>query len=233
MAHGLYDNGRRWVSLADELTDEYGVVAYDARGHGRSDAPESGYAIDDRVADLCGLLDALDIADPILFGHSIGAATVAWTAARHPSLPRGIVLVDPVGVDGTPEIDPERRAEIVRQRLAEGKELSIEERIRDQYDGLGDEHARRLAVATDECDPAIANISRHGQPPLAGAFEEITAPTLVLRRDSDIEQRVTDIDAVETLRSGRIVHVPDAGHYVFRDEFDAAVAELRTFLERI
>jgi len=130
-------------------------------------------------------------------------------------------------------MEPERRAGIVRQRLAESKELGIEERIRQEYDEVGDEHARRLAVATDECDPAIANVSRHGHPPLVEAFEDVTAPTLVLRRGAEVERRVADIDAIETIPSGRIVHVPRAGHYVFRDEFDAAVVELRTFLERI
>jgi alpha-beta hydrolase superfamily lysophospholipase len=54
MAHGLYDNGRRWVPLAADFCDEYEVVTFDARGHGRSEAPEAGYSLEDRVADLRG-----------------------------------------------------------------------------------------------------------------------------------------------------------------------------------
>jgi len=41
--HGWSDSGLRWVPLVNALADEYEVIAYDARGHGRSDAPESGY----------------------------------------------------------------------------------------------------------------------------------------------------------------------------------------------
>ena len=50
---------------------DYHLVMSDARGHGRSDAPEMGYAVEGRVVDLVGVVDALDIADPILLGHSI------------------------------------------------------------------------------------------------------------------------------------------------------------------
>lgn len=35
------------------------------------------------------------------------------------------------------------------------------------------------------------------------------------------------------LPDGRVVHIPDAGHYVFDDEYDAAYAELQTFLRRL
>lgn len=63
-------------------------------------------------------------------------------------------------------------------------------------------------------------------------FPHIECPTLILRSDRDIETRVRDLDAAEALPDGRLVHVPDAGHYVFQDEYEAALAELRTFLTR-
>lgn len=95
MTHGFFGNGRCWIPLAETLAEDYDVVTYDARGHGRSDAPETGYDVENRVADLVGLVEALDLDDPILLGHSMGAATVAWTAAEHPDLPRALVLEDP------------------------------------------------------------------------------------------------------------------------------------------
>lgn len=70
MAHGFTDNGRCWGRLVSDLAADYDVVAYDARAHGRSAAPETGYTVEDRVADLVGLVDALGLDDPILYGHS-------------------------------------------------------------------------------------------------------------------------------------------------------------------
>lgn len=98
VAHGIFDDARCRLPLVREFEAEYDVVAYDARGHGRTDAPESGYDIESRVADLVRLLDALDIDNPFLFGHSMCADTVAATAATHPDLPRAAVLVDPAAM---------------------------------------------------------------------------------------------------------------------------------------
>ena len=61
LAHGLYDDGRCWAPLANAFADRFDVVTYDARGHGRSDKPPDGYAVDDRIADLRGLIDGLGI----------------------------------------------------------------------------------------------------------------------------------------------------------------------------
>ena len=55
----------------------------------------------------------------------------------------------------------------------------------------------------------------------------------MLRRDRDVADRAADLTAADRLAEGRLVHVPDAGHYVFQDAYDPALAELRTFLRRV
>ncbi|GAA0476070.1 alpha/beta hydrolase [Halococcus dombrowskii] len=232
MAHGFYDNGRCLLPLADDLAADYDVVTYDARGHGRSDAPETGYDVESRVADLVELVDELGIDDPILFGHSMGGATVAWAAAMHPDLPRALLLEDPEGLLDTPEVEPDERARMVRNNLAGGTDRSVEELATD-YDEFAPDVARRHAVADTELSPNIAEIARSGYPtPLKEVFDDIACPTLVLRSDADTARRVRDLKAADALANGRLVHVPDTGHYLFHDEYDAAHAELRAFLRR-
>lgn len=237
LAHGMYGNGRRWLRLGSELTDEYEVIAYDARGHGRSDAPETGYDLDTRVADLVGLVTELGLENPVLGGHSMGAATVAWAAANRPSLPRGLFLEEPSRFRTTPDISVEEARSVTRERLRESKARSVEERIERHYEDAGhdahdEEQVRRLVAATDECSPHVAKIAQE-HPPVARAFDDVVRPTLVLRRDVDVPDRVADLDAADRLADGRLVHVPDAGHHVFLDEYDAAAAELRAFLRRL
>ena len=55
--HGLTGHGQRWETLADRHLPEFGVLAPDLLGHGRSsrDAP---WTIDANVAALAALLDA-------------------------------------------------------------------------------------------------------------------------------------------------------------------------------
>ena len=232
LAHGLYDNGRRWLPLGFDLADDYEIVAYDARGHGRSDAPETGYDIDTRVADLVALVTELGLTNPIFVGHSMGAATVAWAAATHPDLPRGLVLEDPARFRDLPDVDTETVRERAREHLRERQARSVERRVAEFDDAHDTTHVRRLAASIDECHSNAVRIAED-HPPVAEAFDEITCPTLVFRRDLGIEERRADLDVAERLRDGRLVHIPDAGHYVFLDEYEAAYAELRTFLQRV
>jgi pimeloyl-ACP methyl ester carboxylesterase len=234
MAHAFCANGRCWIPLAEDLTDDYDVITYDARGHGRSDAPETGYGIENRIADLVGVVNELDLTDPILLGHSMGAATVAWTAAEYPDLPRALILEDPIGLYGTPDMGPDERAQAVRENLRDRANRSVEEEIAANYDDFNPDWARRFAVASAECSLNIAEIGREGYPSLLDdVFVEITCPTLVLKADADTDQRVKDLQVADKLENSRLIHVPDAGHYVFCNEYDAAYAELRAFLQRV
>ncbi|PSQ38505.1 alpha/beta hydrolase [Halobacteriales archaeon SW_5_70_135] len=231
--HGFGGSGRCWLPLATDLTDRYRVLTYDARAHGQSAAPETGYAVADRVDDLCGLLDALELDDPVLLGHSMGAGTVAHAAAAEPSRPRAVVLEDPVAVhEHDPDSTAEERVAAVREQVPEGR--PVERLLDEEYDDVDPEWARRLAVADTELAPTAAEYARHTYPaPLRAVFPGLDAPTLVLRSDRDHEERVRDLAAGDALPDGRLVHVPDAGHYVFADRYDAAMAELRAFLTRV
>ncbi|ELZ18504.1 alpha/beta hydrolase [Haloterrigena salina JCM 13891] len=234
LAHGFNDTGRRWVPLAEDLAADYEVIAYDARGHGRSDAPETGYRLADRIADLHGLVTALDLEDPVLVGHSMGGGTVAWTAARRPTLAKGVVVVEPDCFHRLPEADPDELFEQSRTVLERASDRTVEEIVEAEYSELNPTHARRLATGHLESDPAIAELARQGYPsPLVDVLPDVSCRSLVLRSDADIDQRVADLNAADSLRSGRLVHVSNAGHYVFRDAYDAAYTELRTFLRRV
>jgi pimeloyl-ACP methyl ester carboxylesterase len=71
------------------------IVCYDRRGFGRSSGTPS---LTDDVADLEALLDALELACPLLVGMSQGARVVLEFAARHPGRACGLLL------DGAPPL---------------------------------------------------------------------------------------------------------------------------------
>ena len=51
-------------------------IAYDKRGHGRSDIPGQGYDFDTLAGDLHCLLEKLDLRDVTLIGHSMGGSEI-------------------------------------------------------------------------------------------------------------------------------------------------------------
>lgn len=67
-------------------------LALSLRGAGQSDAPESGYSLEDFASDVGALMDGLPSA--VLLGISMASAYVIEYAARHPEKVRGLILAD-------------------------------------------------------------------------------------------------------------------------------------------
>lgn len=81
--HGWALSSRMWQYQVDELVGRgFRCITFDRRGHGRSDEPGRGYDLDRLVGDLESVLDALDLHDVTLVGHSFGGMEAVRYAAR-------------------------------------------------------------------------------------------------------------------------------------------------------
>ena len=65
------------------LQNGFRVVAHDRRGHGRSDQPSGGNDMDTYADDLAAVMNALDVKDAMMVGHSTGGGEVAHYIGRH------------------------------------------------------------------------------------------------------------------------------------------------------
>jgi pimeloyl-ACP methyl ester carboxylesterase len=105
LLHGLTAT-RRYVVMGSRMLERSGhrVVAYDARGHGRSSpAPSpspSDYGYDELADDLLAVLDGLRIDRAVLAGASMGGHTLLRLALDAPERVAGAVVI-------TPGYDPE------------------------------------------------------------------------------------------------------------------------------
>ena len=61
----------------------YRVIAHDRRGHGRSSQPNGGNDMDTYADDLAALINALDLNNIVMVGHSTGGGEVARYIGRH------------------------------------------------------------------------------------------------------------------------------------------------------
>ncbi len=98
LLHGLTAT-RRYVVMGSNALPRSGhrVIAYDARGHGRSGpapaASDYGYAA--LGQDLEAVLDAAGVDRAVLAGASMGAHTLLWLALNRPERVSGLVVVTP------------------------------------------------------------------------------------------------------------------------------------------
>ncbi len=102
LLHGLTAT-RRYVVMGSRALERAGhrVVAYDARGHGRSTAAPDpvAYGYECLARDLEGVLDTLGLERAVLAGASMGAHTAIRFALGHPERVAGLGLI-------TPSFDP-------------------------------------------------------------------------------------------------------------------------------
>jgi pimeloyl-ACP methyl ester carboxylesterase len=103
LLHGLSAT-RRYVVMGSKNLERGGhrVIAYDARGHGKSE-PADDYGYEALAGDLRAVLDDRGIDRAVLAGASMGAHTLVRFALEHPDRAAALVIITPAYDPDTPE----------------------------------------------------------------------------------------------------------------------------------
>jgi non-heme chloroperoxidase len=76
MIHGWSQSAIQWKHQIAELSKHYRVIALDQRGHGDSQKPKHGLKIHRLAKDVHDVLNALELNDVTLLGHSMGCSVI-------------------------------------------------------------------------------------------------------------------------------------------------------------
>ncbi len=101
--HGFSLDHRMWEKQAEYFSKKHRVIVCDARGHGRSDAPETGYAREDRAEDVKNLSKQLGLEKFHLVGLSMGGGDALSFAIDHQEKLLSLTLADSVAAGYTPK----------------------------------------------------------------------------------------------------------------------------------
>ncbi len=236
LCHGFSDNGLCWPRVVDALKADYDVIMIDARGHGLSEAPEGDYGPQTQAADLAGLIRALGLGRPIVMGHSMGGATTLHLCAEYPGLVSRAILEDAGAYQVRPATEEEDAG---RSNLAvwvaemQGKTREEIMAIGRAQSPLWDElEFGPWADAKLQLRPQAMGV-RAPRPPWRETFAKVQCPLLLITADNDKGSSVTPEAAAEAARINplvKVVHIPGAGHNVRREQFEAFIAAVRSFL---
>ncbi len=209
----------------------------DARGHGLSDAPPTGYSSREMAADLAGVIQALGLEKPAVIGHSMGASTAAMAAARHPELVGKLILEDPP-LPG-PQFDQAERA-AVRLEWEEYclnlKSMTRQEIIaegRKEHPTWPEHVMGPWAEGITQLNMRIFQYLTSPAPAWQGVMAHIESPILLITGDPDLGGLVTPELAREAAglwKNGRIAHIPGAGHNIRREQPELYVKAVAEFL---
>lgn len=244
LAHGFSDNGLCWTPVAQALERDYDVIMVDARGHGLTDAPETGYTTPDRAADLAEFVRALGLQKPAVLGHSMGASTAAAAAASYPDCFGKVLLEDPAWWEGehahqtmTDEeherVLKERQEKIVKQKRMSRKALI--KLCREQSPIWQEAELEPWALSKQQLSPKVVTGFESKPRPWREIAALIRVPTLLITADIEKGAIVTPeiAEAAPNLNDKiEAVNIAGAGHNIRREAFDAYMDAIKDFLAR-
>ncbi|MBO9537723.1 alpha/beta hydrolase [Herbaspirillum sp.] len=137
LLHGISSGAASWLQCALKLEEGARVIAWNAPGYGRSTPlPMTRPRASDYAARLQQMLQALDVADCVLVGHSLGALMAAAYLAGGDGRARRVLLADPAQGYGAAD-KRERAREVEQERLGALRTLGI--------DGMARKRSRLLS----------------------------------------------------------------------------------------
>ena len=238
LCHGFSDSGMCWAPVAMELQGLYDLIMPDARGHGLSDQPETGYNMPMMSSDLAHMIRSLDLDRPVLIGHSMGGYVASLVAADYPEAVRGVILEDP-GYSADPHVSDEQmatRLQAAEARLRDYQSLTHEEllaRLHSNHPTWSDEEVRYCADARLQLTTKIAQLHTARSERWQDVVARIQCPVLMLTADVELGGIVTPAmaeEAVALCPTLRVEHVTGAGHAIRREQPEAFMDAVRRFL---
>ncbi len=227
---GSYDHSY-FKPYFGRLTRSAQVVYLDLRGHGRS----ARTAVDEWTFEACAddvraLCDALGIARPIVFGHSMGGFIAMLYGARHPGHAGGLILQSTMArfdldrlSDGFRRFGGDEIAELARRDYA-GEPIADAEWDR-VFATFGprvpDPEQLTRRIRTVELGRRGMDLMRRFD--VVGELRRIECPTLVCVGELD---PVTPVDAAREIFAGlaagvgQLEIVEQVGHFPWLDDPD-------------
>lgn len=248
MVHG----GPNWDHLTllpdhAPLADAAQLIFYDHRGLGRSDeASRESWTLSQWAADLRGLIEALGLERPIVFGQSFGGMVAQQFAIDHPGLCSGLILsATTARFDLAAVVENYRRLggdEVAELAQAYYTSPTVEQGERFRRECMPYYTVARRAIGTlSPSKPVIRDhfFSEAGDAhhfDARAGLATVTVPTLVLAGDQDpVTPAQGAIEIVESLPSqvGRIEIFENCGHGPARDRPDVALDLIREFIRSV
>lgn len=231
LVHGFAGDLDMWRVLTADLANDYEVIAFDCRGHGKSDKPHEPeqYGIE-MVNDIVRLMDHLQIKKAHVMGYSMGGFIVMKMLAEHPDRFLTAVIG---GSKGLKAEDIEEQASLAKY-LQSGMSFSEAVIAAAPLDAPPLSAEQREALKRDDPnhDPKALAAQRLGNKKLIVNYESLKTnkvPTLVIYGGNDHPERFADLK--EALSNAEYEIIPGAGHAgaVQSPQF---VKDIRAFLKR-
>jgi uncharacterized protein (TIGR04551 family) len=241
LVHGYGASSDSWLTVIPRLAAHHRVIAIDLKGFGWTSRPDGDYGPAAQAKLVWGVLDALNVTDVAIVGHSWGSSVALEMAVAHPDRTRRVALYDAYVYDDqvpsflrwaqTGGIGELLFGLFYRERIEDRAPLAyFDERwiTQARVDRVEDEMSRPGAVAA-----ALAAARGHHFGLLHAALRSFTKPVLLLWGEND---EVTPVRfghrLVNELTDAELKVYPRCGHIPMVEAHNPSTRDLAAFLAK-
>jgi non-heme chloroperoxidase len=222
-------------------------VAHDRRGHGRSSQPSSGNDMDGYADDLAAVIEALDLKQVTLVGHSTGGGEVARYIGRHGTsrVAKAVLIaaVPPLMLktDANPEGLPIELFDGIRTSLMKDRSQTYRDFAVPFY-GANRPGAKVSQGVLDQfwtwsmqsgLKNAYESVKAFSETDFTEDLKKFDVPTLVLHGEDDqvVPVKNSAVKSAQLIKGAKDVYYPGAPHGITATHQDQINAELLAFIK--
>ena len=246
-SHGWPLNADAWDGQLHFLSQNgYRAIAHDRRGHGRSSQSSSGNDMNGYADDLAAVIEALDLRDVTLVGHSTGGGEVARYIGRHGTnrVAKAILVaaVPPLMLQtkDNPEGLPKKVFDELRNALFNNRSQFYRD-LAVQFYGANRPGAKVPQGTLDQfwlwsmqagLKNAYESIKAFSETDFTEDLKKFDVPTLVMHGEDDQIVPVKDSakKSAHLIKGAQEIYYPGAPHGLTATHQDRVNADLLTFL---
>jgi non-heme chloroperoxidase len=247
-SHGWPLNADMWDGQMLFLAQNgFRVVAHDRRGHGRSSQPASGNDMDGYADDLAAVIEALDLKQVTVVGHSTGGGEVARYIGRHGTsrVARAVLIaaVPPLMLktDANPEGLPIEVFDGIRESLMKDRSQTYRDFAVPFY-GANRPGAKVSQGVLDQfwlwsmqsgLLNAYESVKAFSETDFTEDLKKFDVPTLVLHGEDDqvVPVKNSAMKSAQIIKGAKDVYYPGAPHGITTTHQDQINAELLAFIK--
>lgn len=229
LLHGWGCNHTTLASVRKLLEHKMHVYSLDLPGFGKTPEPSEVWGIERYTQFTEQALDALDIKNPIMLGHSFGGRISILLSSRNEV--RKIILVDAAGVK--PRHSLKWYFKVYSYKLAKRLYPLVMGKKKAQ-EHIEKARAKRGSSDYNNATPMMrAILSKCVNEDLCHVMPVIKAPTLLIWGENDTATPLADAKKMERLiPDAGLVSFPGCGHYSFLDNPHGFRAVINSFLQK-
>ena len=217
LIHSLALSGAMWDEVIGQLGASAEILAYDCRGHGRSERRPGPYTVGLFADDLAALLDSCGWPSAIVGGCSMGGCVAQAFAAKYPQRVHGLALIDTTAWYGptAPRDWTARGAKAAEGGLPSMTEFQLSRWLTEDFRQAHSDVAKRTAEIFLANDIASyqASCEMLGNADLREALPKFRMPVSVIVGEEDYATPVAMSRSLhESIPNSKLAVIPSARH---------------------